>query len=141
MQPAFTIVLYKQLTATDTLLPVHVCIVCVYVSSPQVGLGLIALLVTAIGEYVEGLKQEALIKAQQIMDESMESPRKGTGGAAGETYEIETHNHHAKKKKGLGKMGIATNAAHNTLDKTKSGDKRAETPDAGVQRKGGKMEP
>ena len=34
------------------------------------GLGLIALLVTAIGEYVEGLKQEALRKTQKLLDEA-----------------------------------------------------------------------
>ena len=34
------------------------------------GLGLIALLVTAIGEYVEGLKQEALRKTQKLLEDS-----------------------------------------------------------------------
>jgi hypothetical protein len=113
----------------------------------QVGLGLIALLVTAIGEYVEGLKQEALLKAQQLIDEAAQLADQGAGkliagggggdkgGGAGPTYEVEpgTRNKKKKKSKGLGKMGIATKQTEKELNKTSTS--------AADTKEGKKMEP
>ncbi len=115
------------------------------------GLGLIALLVTAIGEYVEGLRQEALRKTQKLIDDAAKLSlelAKG-GGKAGPTYEgaesQRTHNQHAKKKRGFGKMTIATKRAGRELDRASSaaGGQGQELSGgaAGGGRQGGKMEP
>ena len=106
---------------------------------------MIALLVTAIGEYVEGLKQEALLKAQQLIDEAAQLADQGAGkliaagggggGGAGPTYEVEpgTRNKKKKKSKGLGKMGIATKQTEKELNKTSTS--------AADTKEGKKMEP
>ena len=121
----------------------------------QVGLGLIALLVTAIGEYVEGLRNEALRKTQKLIDDAAKLANSGaTKGArkAGPTYEVEgqiTHNHVIKKKRGgFGKLTIAAKRTMRELDRidTKTGVLQAKKGSRGATsaeegRRGGKMEP
>lgn len=112
------------------------------------GLGLIALLVTAIGEYIEGLKVEALRKTQALIDDAAKSAEKLADqamgqGQAGPTYEVEkTYNHKQKKRSRLGKLGITTETARKELDKetkTQAGASRKGV--VGEGRQGGKMEP
>ncbi len=107
------------------------------------GLGLIALLVTAIGEYVEGLRQEALRKTQKLIDDAAKLAK------AGPTYEVEgqtTHNRSTKKKRGgFGKLSIATKRTARELDRddTAAGAEKLGkgSGGAGEGRQGGKMEP
>ena len=131
------------------------------------GLGLIALLVTAIGEYVEGLRQEALRKTQKLIDDAAKLAEQARGDAgAGSTYQVESQRtYNQKKTQGarFGKMGVVSKRAKREMEKTgTSADKPSkygpdksqqgqhrqeattgtnEVKPAGGVRQGGKMEP
>ena len=131
------------------------------------GLGLIALLVTAIGEYVEGLRQEALRKTQKLIDDAAKLAEQAKGEArAGPTYQVESQRTHNQKKTGgarFGKMGVVSKRAKREMSKTgtsadnpsKYGPDKSqqrqhrqeatngnnEAKSAGGVRQGGKMEP
>ena len=57
----------------------------------MVGLGLIAVLVTAVGEFVEGLKQEAILQAQRRLEQAakMASEVGHKAVDAGQTHNVQ----------------------------------------------------
>lgn len=73
----------------------------------QVGLGLLALLITAIGDFVEGVRQEALYQAQRGLEHA-------TATLTGQKDEhLSTRNEHEQDadSREVGKFRMSTSAA------------------------------
>ena len=104
----------------------------------QVGLGLIALLITAIWEFIDTWKQEALRKAWAAVGGGPDSPRSG--------YEVgdATKLTRTRSASGLGLMAVSTKNASRALAEEGGGAgaaPKAPADPAAAGRKGGKMEP
>ena len=102
------------------------------------GLGLIALLITAIWEFIDTWKQEALRKAWSAVGGGPDSPRSG--------YEVgdATKLTRTRSASGLGVMGVSTKNASRALAEEGGGAgaaPKAPVEPAAAGRKGGKMEP